>query len=146
MYAENPQVVSSILKHTSTHFSDPVIQMAAADVITATFNYSTYPADGSRPYFTVSDRRSTNISDLPKDIQVENIRGKEDNYSLDTAGFKYIKHKSAVTTFEDEDEIKNVYYPESVEVLKEHTGANRVVIFDHSKFLYSKILWMAFSD
>ena len=111
--------------------------MAAADIITTTINYSTYPADGTKPYFgvsTVTGQSSTNISSLPKDIQIENIRGKEDQYSLDTSGFKYIQHKSAVTTFEDEDEIKNIYYPESIEVLKKHTGANRVVIFDHSDY------------
>ncbi|KIJ53605.1 hypothetical protein M422DRAFT_25443 [Sphaerobolus stellatus SS14] len=108
--------------------------MAPADIILATLNYSTFPPE-AKPFFkatTVAGEPKTNITTVPKEIEVENIRGKEDQYSLDTTGFKFIKHKSAVVDFTDEDEIKQRYYAESIEVLKKHTGANRVVIFDHT--------------
>ena len=34
--------------------------------------------------------------------------------------------------FYDEDEIRNVYYPEMVELIKAESGAKRVVVFDHT--------------
>jgi hypothetical protein len=51
--------------------------------------------------------------------------------SLDKEGFVLLHHQSAVKNFYDEDEIKSVYYPECERVMKEATGATRVVAFDH---------------
>jgi hypothetical protein len=51
--------------------------------------------------------------------------------SLDKEGFVLLRHRSAVKNFYDEDEIKSVYYPECESVMKEATGATRVVAFDH---------------
>ena len=34
--------------------------------------------------------------------------------------------------FFDDDEIKRVYYPEMDELIKAESGANRVVVFDHT--------------
>ena len=51
--------------------------------------------------------------------------------SLDKEGFVPLHHQSAVKNFYDEDEIKSVYYPECERVIKEATGAARVVAFDH---------------
>jgi len=51
--------------------------------------------------------------------------------SLDKEGFVLLRHRSAVKNFYDEDEIKSVYYPECERVMKEATGATRVVAFDH---------------
>lgn len=118
---------------------EPSPAMATADVITATFNYSTFPLDGTKPYFAIgknsrTEERTTNITLLPKQVQVENVRGKEAQYDLDITGFKFIKHKSAVTDFSNDTEVERVYYPESIEVYKKYTGASRVVIFDHSEF------------
>ncbi|KIJ45782.1 hypothetical protein M422DRAFT_250573 [Sphaerobolus stellatus SS14] len=109
--------------------------MATADIIVPTINYSSYPADGTKPFSgsrVDPDGKTTNITSRPFEIQVENIRGKEDQYDLDTSGFKYIKHKSALTKFTDDEEIQRIYYPETIEVLKKYTGANRVIIFDHT--------------
>lgn len=111
--------------------------MAIADVVSATLFYSTYPADGTKPFFSstvdpATGQRQSNIVSIPKQLTVENIRGKEDQYDLDTSGFKYIRHTSALKDFNNDEEIERVYYPESIEVLKKYTGATRVVIFDHS--------------
>src|SRR5262245_49441337 len=51
--------------------------------------------------------------------------------SLDKEGFVLLRHQSAVKNFYDEDEILSVYYPECEHVIKEATGASRVVAFDH---------------
>jgi hypothetical protein len=51
--------------------------------------------------------------------------------SLDKEGFVLLHHQTAVKNFYDEDEIASVYYPECERVIKEATGATRVVAFDH---------------
>ena len=51
--------------------------------------------------------------------------------SLDKEGFVLLHHQTAVKNFYDEEEIKSVYYPECEGVIKEATGASRVVAFDH---------------
>jgi len=51
--------------------------------------------------------------------------------SLDREGFVLLHHQTAVKNFYDEEEITSVYYPECERVIKEATGAARVVAFDH---------------
>jgi hypothetical protein len=52
--------------------------------------------------------------------------------SLDREGFQLVRHDTQVRDFYDEDELKRVYYPEVEALVKQHTGAVRVHIFDHT--------------
>ncbi|MDM0035266.1 CmcJ/NvfI family oxidoreductase [Variovorax sp. J22P271] len=52
--------------------------------------------------------------------------------SLDRSGFAQLSHRSAVTAFSDEAAIRSVYYAESAALLREATGAEKVVVFDHT--------------
>ena len=38
------------------------------------------------------------------------------------------------TSFENDEEVEREYYPEPIELVKELTGASRVVPFDHSAY------------
>ena len=49
---------------------------------------------------------------------VHDIRGEEDKYTLDTTGFQIYRHVSQETAFQDEAEIKSIYYPEVEDILK----------------------------
>jgi hypothetical protein len=51
--------------------------------------------------------------------------------SLEKEGFVLLRHRTAVKNFYDESEILSVYYPECEQIIKEATGAARVVAFDH---------------
>jgi hypothetical protein len=64
-------------------------------------------------------------------VTIRDARPLIDQLSLDKEGFVLLHHQSAVKNFYDEDEIKSVYYPECERVMKEATGAVRVVAFDH---------------
>ena len=64
-------------------------------------------------------------------VTIRDARPIVDQLSLDREGFVLLHHQSAVQNFYDEDEIKSVYYPECERVMKEATGAVRVVAFDH---------------
>ncbi|KAG6825686.1 hypothetical protein H0H87_008899, partial [Tephrocybe sp. NHM501043] len=62
---------------------------------------------------------------------VKNIRGKEDNFTLDVSGVQYYTHESQCKNFSNDSEIREIYYPESTELIKKLTGASKVVLFDH---------------
>lgn len=100
--------------------------------------YFVPPADGSRAFINVNadpvtGRRDKNSTEEVHSVQVEDVRGKESSFSLDTTGFQYHKRAAKHTAFTDDAEIEKEYYPESIDVIKELTRATRVVIFDHSK-------------
>lgn len=52
--------------------------------------------------------------------------------SLDKSGFERIAYTSALTDFTDDAAIRSVYYSESEQVLLKATGAEKVVVFDHT--------------
>lgn len=52
--------------------------------------------------------------------------------SLDRNGFELHRHASALRDFSDPAQIRTVYYPEAEALLKQATGARRVVVFDHT--------------
>jgi hypothetical protein len=64
-------------------------------------------------------------------VTIRNARPLVDRLSLDREGFVLLHHQTAVTDFYDENQIREIYYPECERVMKEATGAERVVAFDH---------------
>lgn len=119
--------------------------MSIPDYFPADLFYSTFPDDGSKPFLEVeinpaTKEQNSNVMLVPIKCGMTNIRGKEAEYNLDDAGFKYIKHKSTFTDFDDDDAIRKDYYRESIQVIKEHTGARRAIIFDHSRLSRSQYL------
>lgn len=74
----------------------------------------------------------SNVGQEPHPAEILDVRGKEDEVSMDKNGFKFVKHVSKEKEFVDEEKIKNEYYKEVEELLKKETGAKRVFIFDHT--------------
>ena len=72
------------------------------------------------------------INCTPHSLLVADGRPIAARLSLDTQGFALSHHASAVKSFADEDEIKTVYYPEMERLVKQITGAPRVLVFDHT--------------
>jgi len=64
-------------------------------------------------------------------VPIRDARPMIGQLSLDKEGFVLLRQQTAVTDFYDEAQIKTVYYPECERVMKEATGAARVVAFDH---------------
>jgi hypothetical protein len=58
--------------------------------------------------------------------------GRKAELSLERNGFVLVEHRTAVKSFFDADELKAVYYPEVVSLIKQCSGAKRVVLFDHT--------------
>ena len=117
---------------------------------TADLFYSLEPENSVHAYLYVEvsptvGERERNYELVPKSVVIENVRGKEDSVSLDTTGFQFYKHVSKFTTFDNDEEIRRVYFPESIELIKKLTGASRVEIYDHSTLIsYACIVFLPF--
>ena len=104
------------------------------DVIEATVNYV---QNNGEKLFTYTgapggnDKRSGGTYD-PRTVKIHNGRLETDRFVLDRDGFRFVGHPTKMRDFYDEDEIRRVYYPEMVELIKAESGAKRVVVFDHT--------------
>ena len=57
------------------------------------------------------------------------VRGE---FRLERNGFEFVDHETAMRDFQDQDELRSVYYREIEQLVKDRTGAVRVVVFDHT--------------
>jgi hypothetical protein len=109
-------------------------KIAALSFVTAELNYLT-PSPYRPRTFTFeppSGEPKSNIVPEPHRLPIYDARPVSDTISLDREGFALVRQKSAVKDFYDEDEVKAVYYPEAERVIKAATGADRVLVFDHT--------------
>jgi hypothetical protein len=68
----------------------------------------------------------------PTQVNIHNARLLDEPAILDRQGFEKVEHTSAVADLEDEAQVREHYYPETEALLKQQTGAVKVVIFDHT--------------
>ncbi|GLB44136.1 putative protein CC1G_08491 Coprinopsis cinerea okayama7 130 [Lyophyllum shimeji] len=104
---------------------------------TAKLTFFVAPPDGVRAFQHINadprtGERPRNFEREEKEVVIENLRGKEDAFTLDSAGFQLVHHPAKYTAFTDDVEIEREYYPESAELIKQVTGASKVVFFDHT--------------
>jgi hypothetical protein len=77
-------------------------------------------------------RRSGEV-DL-RTVTIHDARGVA-GLSLDSSGFELIRHASTLTdwaSFQDPERVRSIDFPEVEAALKLHTGADKVLIFDHT--------------
>ena len=89
------------------------------DVQTTLYYYKD-PGDGSPPAPSYIGKPET--YERPSEatnVVVSDIRGSEANYDLDRNGFQFYKHASVEKAFGDDEHIKQVYYPETEQLLRD---------------------------
>jgi hypothetical protein len=74
----------------------------------------------------------TNIVNDPHTVPVFDMRPIAGDLSLDTQGFVLVDAPTQVRDFYDESQLQATYYPEAEQLVKQATGASRVVVFDHT--------------
>lgn len=79
---------------------------------------------------TGEPRRVGNYGDFT--VRVRDARPIAGTLSLDRHGFRFTRHDTRVRDFYAEAELRDVYYPEVERLIKAETGAEKVVIFDHT--------------
>jgi hypothetical protein len=70
----------------------------------------------------------------PHVVRIRNARHAR-GLALDVSGFEMIRHRSSIAdwrSFTDADRVKAIDYPEVEAALKHRTGADKVLIFDHT--------------
>ena len=98
---------------------NPRLTAPKANNLQAEFTYYKDPGDGSPVPDNVVGRPETfNLPGEKLMMPVYDIRGKEDDYSLDKTGFQVFKHESQEKEFLDMSRIQNIYYPEIEHILK----------------------------
>jgi hypothetical protein len=65
-------------------------------------------------------------------VVILNGRRRPERFSLDREGFQLQSHETAVRDFYDPAEVERVYYPEIEALLKQATGVEKVLTFDHT--------------
>jgi hypothetical protein len=95
------------------------------------------PEDGSIPYNYVEPLPGVpqrNWGEDWQEVPIEDLRGREADFNLDTNAFDTYQHiPSAVTDFTSDTHIRDVYYPEVEQFLLSNIpGAHKVVLFDHT--------------
>ena len=91
----------------------------------------------TKPYF----ESSALTGGLPKTyfkterhcVTIHDMRAIADGLSIDRQGFELRQHKTTVADLYDDDVIERVYNAELEEFLRHATGADRVVVFDHTR-------------
>ena len=66
-------------------------------------------------------------------VPIYDARPIASDVSLDREGFALLRHETAMRDFWDDDELRQVYYPEAEAAIAHVTGAVRVFIFDHTR-------------
>ncbi|KAI1851413.1 hypothetical protein JX265_000353 [Neoarthrinium moseri] len=101
--------------------------------VDAVLNYYKPNEDGSPPAPTYVDRPETYDRPVaPHPTRITDISGKESEFTLDKNGFQIHRNVSSEKDFLDDAEIKDGYYKETEQLLKDVTGASKVFIFDHT--------------
>ncbi|KAK4126858.1 hypothetical protein N657DRAFT_640720 [Parathielavia appendiculata] len=115
---------------------EPAVAPSSKHNVRTVLNYYKDPEDGSPPAPFYVDRPYTEQVHARPTVEVEvevtDITGSEDKYTLDSHGFQLVRHESNEKSFLDEERIKAQYYAEVEQLLKDVTGAVRVFVFDHT--------------
>ncbi|KAK4201001.1 hypothetical protein QBC40DRAFT_278966 [Triangularia verruculosa] len=78
----------------------------------------------------------SNLVFEPRSVQVQDVRDRREEYTLDAHGFQFLRHKTTVQDFKDRSVVGDSYIPEMQQVLRQHLSKGeqgediRTVCFD----------------
>ena len=97
--------------------------------VVATLNY-TSSEDGQSEWY-IHDPKPGIVEQTPqmepRPARIYNARSKSNSFTIDTAGFQLTPFRSGVVDFQNEEDVRTVYYPETEALVKRLTGASRVL-------------------
>ncbi len=108
--------------------------MTAADtaerphIVDTTLNFVT---PGEKVIFYATDRKRSHMPLEEHPVRIEDVRPHAAELGLETCGFDLIERPTAVKNFYDDAEVERVYYPEIEQLVKDITGAEKVLIVNH---------------
>jgi hypothetical protein len=119
--------------HHAAH--DAAIAPILTGDIHATLNFIV-PQD-AKPYFLSSaltgGEAELHFETEPHTVAIHDVRAEAADYSIDEQGFSLVRHQTAVDDLYDDTAVADIYGRELEGLLKQLTGASRVVVFDHTR-------------
>ena len=111
-----------------------IAAVADPDVVTAPISYALDTGETlvNETFGPNNIRRRTTGSYESRMMPIRNARPLRASLNLDRQGFVLADHATQVRDFFDPEELKRVYYAEAVELVKQVSGAVRVLLFDHT--------------
>ncbi len=111
-----------------------VNDMTLPRTVTATMNYSVDNGIPPDYYFYEPDPgvKLNPPGTDPREVVIHDAWPDVDRLSLDREGFELHPFDPSFVHFDDEDQLRMIFYPQVVDFVKRNTGAKRVVIFDHT--------------
>jgi hypothetical protein len=111
-----------------------VAEKPSTDTIRANFNYI---VDTGVPPVRYIDWPEMEHKAIPPqyreyEMTVRNGRPLRDTFKLDIHGFVFVDHNTQVKDFADEGERARVYDLEVQALIRKHSGASEVLVFDHT--------------
>ena len=111
--------------------------MAEKDIVGSVHAGLNYIVDTGVPPVRYIDWPEMEHAEVPPqyqlhDMTIRNGRPLRDVFNLDTHGFAFTDHPTTVQDFTSEDERKTVYDREVQDLIKAHSGASDVLVFDHT--------------
>jgi hypothetical protein len=111
-----------------------VAEKPLAGTIRASFNYV---VDTGVPAVRYIDWPEMEHKAIPPEYRqhemtVRDGRPLRDTFKLDVHGFAFAEHPTQVVDFTDDTERARIYDPEVRALIKRHSGASEVVVFDHT--------------
>lgn len=108
--------------------------------VTASLNFYGGVNDNQPPYTWIEKPADPTIPErnyiaVPKDIEINDARGKESSFTLDRDAFEIVQNlpESAEKDFRDDASIEKNYYPEVEKLLREQVpDVTSIRIFDHT--------------
>ena len=111
-----------------------VAERQSVDTIRAQMNYIVDTGTPPVRYIDWPEMAHKEILPTYKEheVTIHNGRPLRDTFRLDTHGFAFVDHHTRMKDFTDEAERKRVYDVEVAELIKKHSGASEVLVFDHT--------------
>ena len=108
--------------------------MTLSRTVTATMNYS---VDNGIPpdYYFYEPDPGTQLNPPgtdPHEVAIHDAWPDVDRLSLDREGFELHEFDPSFVSFDDDQQLRAIFYDQVIAFVKRHTGAKRVVVFDHT--------------
>ena len=68
----------------------------------------------------------------PQEVDIHDAWGIKDSLSADVHGFEHHRFDPSFDGFDDDVAVKTAFYGQVIDYVKRNTGANRVIVFDHT--------------
>ncbi len=114
--------------------AQPAERQQASGFVEAPLNYVVYTGTKPVTHIAVPGGPHTQRDAEFREhvMAIHDARADADRFSLEHDGFVLTRHETAVSNFYDEDELHATYDREMEQLVKDFTGAARVVVFDHT--------------